>query len=210
MTGHHQHQLIIATSNPGKVRELRALLPPDLVLLSLVDLGLSSPEETGSTFRENAELKAVNAAVASGMLALADDSGLEVEALRGAPGIRSARFAGEPPDDARNRQLLMTALADVPAAQRGARFVCAVAVASPQGQVWTSEGSLAGTILDHERGLGGFGYDALFLLSNGRTVAELLDEEKNEMSHRGAAIKAILPILQEAILAHDADRHSPR
>jgi XTP/dITP diphosphohydrolase len=144
------------------------------------------------------------------MLALADDSGLEVEALNGAPGIRSARYAGEPPDEAKNRQVLLEALADMPAAERVARFVCAVAVASPTGRVWTSEGSLAGTILDHERGSGGFGYDSLFLLNNGRTVAELLTEEKNAMSHRSVAIKAILPKLQEAIEAHDADRHAPR
>jgi XTP/dITP diphosphohydrolase len=210
MTGDRKHQLLIATSNPGKVRELRALLPPCLLVLSLEDLGLPSPEETGSTLQENAELKALTAARASGMLTLADDSGLEVEALDGAPGIRSARYAGEPPDEAKNRRMLLEVLADVPVERRVARFVCAVAVASPAGRVWTSEGTLDGTILDHERGSGGFGYDSLFLLSNGRTVAELLDEEKNAMSHRSVAIRAILPKLQEAIGAHDDDRQPTR
>lgn len=158
--------------------------------------------------RENADLKALVAARQSGMLALADDSGLEVEALGGAPGVRSARYAGEPPDEARNRRALLEALAHVPASGRSARFVCAVTIASPTGRVWISEGVLHGTILDHERGSGGFGYDSLFLLGDGRTVAELLDEEKNLMSHRGVAIKAILPKLEEAIAAHHADRHS--
>ena len=169
---------------------------------------MTSPEETGTTVRENADLKALVAARQSGMLALADDSGLEVKALAGAPGVRSARFAGDPPDEARNRRALLKALTHVPPPGRSARFVCAVTIASPKGRVWISEGVLHGTILDHERGSGGFGYDSLFLLEDGRTVSELLDEEKNLMSHRSVAIKAILPKLEEAIAAHDADRHS--
>ena len=210
MTRFSNRRLLIATSNPGKLRELRGLLPRDLSLLSLEDVGLTSPEETGTTVRENADLKALFAARHAGMLSLADDSGLEVEALAGAPGVQSARFAGEPPDEARNRRALLDALAHVPASRRSARFVCAVTIASPTGHVWISEGALEGTILDHERGTGGFGYDSLFLLGDGRTVAELLDEEKNLMSHRSAAIKAILPKLEEAIAAHDADRHASR
>src|SRR5918995_6349478 len=133
-------QLLVASSNPGKVREIRALLPPDIAVVDLDDLGLESPEETGSTMRENADLKALLAAKASGMLALADDSGLEVEALSGAPGVRSARFAGEPPDDARNRKALLTALSGLPTERRNARFVCAVSVAAPDGIVASSEG----------------------------------------------------------------------
>jgi XTP/dITP diphosphohydrolase len=189
-------QLLVASSNPGKVREIRALLPPDIAVVDLDDLGLESPEETGSTMRENADLKALLAAKASGMLALADDSGLEVEALSGAPGVRSARFAGEPPDDARNRKALLTALSGLPKERRNARFVCAVSVAAPSGIVASSEGVVIGTILDHERGSRGFGYDSLFLLPDGRTIAELLDEEKNAMSHRSVAIRKILPQLQ--------------
>jgi XTP/dITP diphosphohydrolase len=133
-----------------------------------------------------------------------------VDALGGAPGVYSARFAGEPPDDAKNRRALLDALATIPMMNRGARFVCAVTIASPCGRIWISNGVLNGTILDHERGLGGFGYDSLFLLEDGRTVAELLDEEKNAMSHRSVAIKAILPKLEEAIAAHDALRQVAR
>jgi XTP/dITP diphosphohydrolase len=190
------HRLLVASSNPGKIREIRALLPPHFSVIGLEDLGLGSPEETGTTLSENAELKALYAANASGMLALADDSGLEVEALEGAPGVRSARFAGEPPNDARNRHALLSALADVPNDRRGARFVCAITIATPDGIIRTSEGVLKGTILDRERGSRGFGYDSVFLLPEGRTVAELLDEEKKAVSHRAAAIREILPALQ--------------
>jgi XTP/dITP diphosphohydrolase len=160
---------------------------------------LTSPEETGATFRENADLKALYAARSSGIVALADDSGLEVDALAGAPGVQSARFAGEPADDARNRKALLTALSGIPKERRQARFVCAVAIATPRGIVATSQGVVSGTILDHERGSRGFGYDALFLLPSGRTFAELLDEEKNEMSHRSVAIRKILPQLERAL-----------
>ena len=200
------NRLLVASSNPGKIREIRALLPSHAGILSLQDLGLASPEETGATLRDNADLKAVYAANASGMIALGDDSGLEVEALKGAPGVRSARFAGEPPDDVRNRQALLSALEGVPQGQRNARFVCAVTIATPDGVVRTSEGVLHGTILDRERGSRGFGYDSVFVLSDGRTVAELLDEEKNAMSHRGAAIRKILPLLRRALADPDSLR----
>ena len=199
-------QLLIASSNPGKVREIRALLPDNVVVTSLYELGLAPPEETGATLQENADLKALSAARASGMLTLADDSGLEVAALGGEPGVRSARFAGEPPDDARNRKALLAALSGIPKEDREARFVCAVTIATPNGIIGTSQGVVAGTILDHERGSRGFGYDALFLLPNGRTIAELLDEEKNAMSHRSAAIRKILPQLEQALIA--ANSHS--
>lgn len=200
------HRLLVASSNPGKIREVRALVPPDVGVVSLGDLGLASPDETGATLRENADLKALFAARASGMVALGDDSGLEVAALEGAPGVRSARFSGEPPDDARNRQALLSALQDVPPDRREARFICAVTIATPDGIVWTSEGTLNGTILDQERGSRGFGYDSVFLLPDGRTVAELLDEEKNAVSHRGAAIRNILPHLRLALAEHDSRR----
>jgi XTP/dITP diphosphohydrolase len=197
-------QLLVASSNPGKMREIRALLPAEIDVVGLHDLGLPSPEETGATFRENADLKALHAARASGLLALADDSGLEVEALGGAPGVRSARFAGEPPDDARNRRALLTVMSAIPKERRQARFVCAVTIATPEGIVGTSQGVVTGTILDHERGSRGFGYDALFLLPDGRTIAELLDEEKNAMSHRSEAIRRIVPLLARALAATDA------
>src|SRR5829696_1524229 len=196
--------LLVASSNPGKIREIRALLPQNITVLGLEDLGLTPPEETGATLRENADLKALSAARAAGILTLADDSGLEVEALAGAPGVRSARFAGEPPDDARNRKALLAALAGIPNEKRKARFVCAVTIARPDGIVGTSEGVVTGTILDHERGSRGFGYDALFLLPDGRTIAELLDEEKNAMSHRSVAIRKIVPQLERALAATNA------
>jgi XTP/dITP diphosphohydrolase len=202
-------QLLIASSNSGKIREIRALLPPNIAVIGLEDLGLTSPAETGATLRENADLKAVHAAKASGMLVLADDSGLEVAALAGAPGVRSARYAGEPGNDARNRKALLTALRHVPTEDRQARFVCAVTIATPDGIVGTSEGVLNGTILDHERGSRGFGYDSVFMLPDGRTVAELLDEEKNLMSHRSVAIREILLRLQRA-LAPSAPRPADR
>ena len=183
---------------------MRALIPGDIAIVSLSDVGITLPDETGATFREISEQKATVAARASGMLSLADDSGLEVDALRGAPGVRSARFAGEPPDDARNRHLLLSRLGGVPMTERGARFVCAVTIASPQGLIWTSEGELRGTIFDRERGTRGFGYDAVFLLPNGRTLAELLDEEKNTMSHRAVAMARILPKFPAAFAAHAA------
>jgi XTP/dITP diphosphohydrolase len=201
LEGTVSRRLLVASSNPGKVLEIRALLPKDIAIFGLEDLGLTSPDETGSSLRENADLKALAAARASGMLSLADDSGLEVEALAGHPGVRSARFAGEPPDDARNRQALLVALLGVPMAGRGARFVCAVTIATPNGIVGTSQGIVSGTILDRERGSRGFGYDALFLLPNGRTIAELLDEEKNAMSHRSVAIRKILPQLERVLAA---------
>ncbi len=196
--------LLIATSNPGKLREMRAMIPDDVAVVSLTEAGITLPSETGLTFREIAEQKAMFAARASGLLSLADDSGLEVDVLGGKPGVRSARYAGEPPDDARNRQVLLAQLRDLPQSERGARFVSAVTIASPDGHVWTSEGELRGTIFDRERGTRGFGYDSVFLLPDGRTLAELLDEEKNTMSHRAEAMARIIPTLPAAFAAHDA------
>ena len=123
-------QLLLATSNRGKIRELQHLLGASVEVLSLADLGIESPEETGGSFAENAELKARHGAVASGRITVADDSGIEVDALDGAPGIRSARYAGEPADDARNRHRLLRELDGVPQERRTARFVCEIAVAS--------------------------------------------------------------------------------
>ena len=196
-----QQTLLIASANPGKLRELRAMISQQITILNLADVGIELPPETGSTFLETSRQKAVFAAEAANMLALADDSGLEVDALGGQPGVRSARFAGEPPDDARNRQLLLQRLEGLPPARRGARFASAVTIATPGGLVWTSEGELRGTIFDRERGTGGFGYDSVFLLPDGRTVAELLDEEKNAMSHRARAMARILPNLPAAFRA---------
>jgi XTP/dITP diphosphohydrolase len=188
-------KLLVATSNPGKVLEFRALVPDGFQVLGLDDVHVGLPPEEGTTFHEIAATKALTAAQKSGLLSVADDSGLEVDHLNGAPGIRSARFAGEPPDPAANRTALLEALRNVPREERAARFVCAIALALPSGLVATGLGVWEGAILDVERGERGFGYDPLFVLADGRTVAELLDEEKNALSHRAKAFKQILPTL---------------
>jgi len=188
-------KLLVATSNPGKLREFHALVPERFDVLDLNDVNVQLPPEEGASFLEIAATKALAAAQQSGLLTIADDSGLEVDFLHGAPGVRSARYAGEPPDPAANRRALLKALMGVPLPQRGARFVCAVALASPSGVVATGVGTWDGAILNEERGERGFGYDPLLVLADGRTVAELLDEEKNALSHRAKAFKQIMPVL---------------
>jgi XTP/dITP diphosphohydrolase len=190
-------QLLIATNNPGKVRELRELLvglPVPLVMPR--DLGLDAAvDEIGATYAENASLKAAALARASGQITLADDSGLEVDALGGAPGLHSARYAGPGASDAERRAKLVAALRGTPA-PRLARFRCAIAVAAPEVRLF--EGVCEGEILLEERGLNGFGYDPLFFLPElGRTLAELPDHLKNRLSHRGRAVQAALPYLRQ-------------
>ena len=191
--------LLIATSNPGKLREFRTLVPIGVEIVSLSDLNLNAPDETGATFMENAELKAQAASRSSGLVALADDSGLEVDALNGAPGVFSARYAGEPPCDARNIEKLLTELARRPDATRSARFRCAISVASPQGVLARGEGRCDGRIAESPRGTNGFGYDPIFLLEDGRTLAEHSSEEKNAISHRSRAIAVIAPALRSIL-----------
>jgi XTP/dITP diphosphohydrolase len=192
-------QLLLATSNRGKIAELQAMLGASIDVVSLSDLGIEGPEETGTTFAENAALKARHGAAASGLVTVADDSGIEVDALRGAPGVRSARYAGEPGDDELNRQKLLRELRGIPTDQRSARFVSEIAVANPDGDVRTFHGSLAGRVAEAPRGTGGFGYDSLLELPDGRTVAELPPEEKNAISHRGVALRNALPYLHTVI-----------
>lgn len=191
-------KLLVATHNPGKVREYRALLeglPVELTWPGELGLGLQV-EESGSTFEENARLKALAYARASGLWTLADDSGLEVEALGGAPGVRSARYAGPSASDADRYRLLLEQMAAVPEGHRQARFRCVVALASPGGQVWTAEGKVEGVIAWEPRGRNGFGYDPVFYLPDlGCTMAELPPEEKNRLSHRARAVEAIRPLL---------------
>lgn len=187
-------RLLLATRNRGKVRELRALL--DGTGIDVTDLTefphVLLPEETGNTFAQNALLKAKMAASAAGLWALADDSGLEVEALTGAPGVRSARFAGENATDQENNALLLEMLADVPEERRGARFVSAVALCAPAGECVVREGYCPGVVARAPRGSGGFGYDPLFFVpGEGMTYAELPAARKNEISHRARALLAI-------------------
>jgi XTP/dITP diphosphohydrolase len=191
-------RLIVATNNPGKLAELEALLPPSVELLTLRDAGLDAPDEIGTTFLDNARIKALAAAaLADG--AIADDSGLEVDALSGAPGVHSARFAGQAASDDDNNRALLAALAEVPANDRTARFVSCVVLALPDGREWHASGTIQGRIGHAARGSGGFGYDPLFEIDDasaaefsGRTMAELSRSEKNSMSHRARAYRALV------------------
>jgi XTP/dITP diphosphohydrolase len=200
-------RVLIATGNPGKIAELQAMLGPAVDVVSLSELAIESPEETGATFAENATLKARHGAAASGLVTVADDSGIEIDALGGAPGVRSARYAGEPGDDERNRRKVLRELAGTPEMARGARFVAVIAVAAPNGQVQTFRGTLDGRVTDAPRGEGGFGYDSLLELPDGRTVAELSADEKNAISHRGTALRNALPFLHELL---DNGAESPK
>jgi XTP/dITP diphosphohydrolase len=201
-------RLVLATRNPGKLRELRELLrgqvpglDVETQVIDAVAAGVPDVKETGVTFAENSLLKARVVAEATGLAAVADDSGLAVEVLGGAPGIFSARWAGRHGDDAANLRLLLDQLADIGPEHRGAAFVCAASVVSSRlSQV--VEGRLAGTLLAGPRGDGGFGYDPI-LQPEGldRSVAELSPEEKNAISHRGRAFRALLPYIVEALEA---------
>ncbi|HEU5430650.1 MAG TPA: RdgB/HAM1 family non-canonical purine NTP pyrophosphatase [Thermomicrobiales bacterium] len=196
MSGARRPVLLVATANADKLAEFRRLLPSDVDLIDLRDVGASLPPEDGMTYAENADVKAIAAASQSGLLALGDDSGLEVDALGGRPGIFSARFAGPERDDEANRALLLAKMNDIPAAERTARFVCALALASPAGIVARVVGTCEGTIATKASGKNGFGYDPLFRLPGGHTLAELSAEEKDLVSHRGNAVRALLPLLR--------------
>lgn len=184
-------QVVVGTSNEGKRGELAVLLG-DLAEWLRLPSDLSMPEETGLTFFDNALLKARHVAVSTGMPALADDSGLMVDALSGEPGVRSARFAGEGATDEDNRSLLLERLRGVPDVARGARFVTALALVWPDGRTVIAEGVCEGTVAREPRGTGGFGYDSLFFYPPlGRTFAELSPGEKNAVSHRARALAAL-------------------
>lgn len=191
--------LLLATTNEHKLNEFRTIFQDlPFTLLSLRDVQIDMDvEETGTTFAENALIKAQAYAQAANMLALADDSGLEIDALGGAPGIYSARFAGrETPYEERFR-LILARLQDVPSAQRTARFRCAIALAEPSGDTRVVEGTIEGLIADRPHGGNGFGYDPIFLVPEaGRTTAEMAPEEKNGISHRGRAAEAARRLLE--------------
>lgn len=192
-------KLLIATGNAGKVAEMKALVGDGVDVVSLADAGIPSPEETGDTFEENAALKATNAARDSGMVSVADDSGIEVDALWGAPGARSARYARHGATDDENTAKLLEELDRVPGQDRTARFVCVIAVATPDGRIRTFRATLEGMVGREPRGDGGFGYDPVMVLQDGRTVAELSAEEKNRVSHRGTALRNALPYIHELL-----------
>ncbi|MCR4441065.1 MAG: XTP/dITP diphosphatase [Peptococcaceae bacterium] len=195
--------LFVATRNRGKVLELVKLLDGlDVEVLCADDFpGMPKVEENGATFLENASIKALAGARASGLLTVADDSGLEVDALEGLPGVRSARFAGEPPDDYKNNMKLLKLMERVPFPRRTARFTSIIAVAAPGGRIYPAEGKCEGLILEEPRGSGGFGYDPLFYVpALGKTFAEMTLEEKNMVSHRGKALKNARNILQKLLV----------
>jgi len=199
-------QLLVATHNTGKVREYRELLvrlPLEVTYLDAQGIALEV-EETGATLAENAVLKARTYADVSGLWAWADDSGLEVDALGGAPGVLSARFAGPGSSDAGRYRKLLDSLAGVPWSQRSARFRCVVAIATPAGDVRVAEGICEGIIAFGPVGQNGFGYDPVFYLpEHGATMAQLAPDLKNTISHRGRAARAALIPLQDLLGPQD-------
>jgi XTP/dITP diphosphohydrolase len=193
-------RVVLASGNSGKLRELGSLLAPfgfDLVAQST--LGIETPAETGKTFEENALLKARHAAAITNLPALADDSGIEVDALGGRPGIYSARYAGEGASDEANLSKMLDELTGVAAPQRTARYQCVIAfvTTATDTKPILATGTWEGTLIGAPRGLGGFGYDPIFVPRGfDRTAAELDSEEKNSLSHRGQALRALVMQLQ--------------
>lgn len=198
------NQLILATRNPGKIVELRRILTDAALDVELVGTDaypeIPDVKETGVTFAENALLKAHALARATGLPAVADDSGLCVDVLSGAPGIFSARWSGRHGDDRANLELLLAQLSDIGDEHRGAHFFCAAALALPDGTERVVEGRLRGTLRRTPSGTGGFGYDPILQpLGETRTCAELTAEEKNAISHRGEAFRGLVPVVRELL-----------
>ncbi|HEX4253224.1 MAG TPA: RdgB/HAM1 family non-canonical purine NTP pyrophosphatase [Pseudonocardia sp.] len=197
-------KLLLATRNPGKLAELRRIVGDELGQGTGIEvLGLADvpeyPEapETGATFAENALAKARDAVAATGLAAVADDSGLAVDALNGMPGVLSARWLGRHGDDLGNLQLVLGQLADTPDERRGAAFVCAAALVVPGGEETVARGEWHGRLIREPRGANGFGYDPIFVPDGEeRTSAELTADEKDAASHRGRAFRALLPALR--------------
>ena len=197
-------RVVLATRNQHKVAELRRILETADLDVDLVGTeqfpDLPDVAETGSTFAANALLKANDVAQRTGLIAIADDSGLCVDALNGMPGILSARWAGKHGDDAANLQLVLAQLADVPPNRRGAAFHCAAAIATPEGEERVVEGVLDGSLIAEPRGSNGFGYDPIFTPRGYvLTTAELTPDEKDAISHRGQAFRALAPVLADLL-----------
>jgi len=201
-------EIVLATRNRHKVNEIRAMLMDlPITILSLQDFpNAPEPEETGSSFAENAMMKASAVSCATGKVALADDSGLEVDALDGKPGVYSNRFAGPKATDRDKYLKVLDLMKNVPEPKRTARFRAAVAIAEPNGNVEVVEGTCEGIIAHKPRGHHGFGYDPIFYLpSIGKTMAELTPEEKNTISHRACAIQKAKEILRRMVQKQDID-----
>jgi XTP/dITP diphosphohydrolase len=199
------HRLVLATRNGAKLAELRRILAAtvDLELVGLADVpAYDEVPETGATFADNALLKAREAATHTGLPAVADDSGLTVDALGGMPGVLSARWAGGHGDDAANLRLVLDQLQDIPDQRRGGAFVCAAALVLPDGGERVVHGQVDGVILREPRGDGGFGYDPIFRPhGETRTTAEMSAAEKDAISHRGKAFRGLAPLVAEALAA---------
>ena len=201
-------KILVATTNPGKIAELRAMLDFDVEWLGLSDFSdIAEIKEDGSTFAENARKKAIGYAKVTGLWTIADDSGLVIDALGGAPGVKSARFSGEKSinDDGtlidhRNIAKVLELLEDVPKEKRKARFICCLCLASPEQILIETEGTLKGLITSKEIGKNGIGYDPIFFVPHlNKTVAQLTAEEKNAISHRGNAIRELKPLLDDML-----------
>lgn len=195
-------QVVLATNNPKKLTELRRVVAEvglEVEVLGLADFpSYPEPEETGQTFEENALIKAQAAARETGVAAVADDSGIEVAALNGMPGVRSARWAGPQHDDQDNLNLLLAQLAGVPEERRGARFVCALALVEPDGSQHVWEGVMPGRVITEPTGDAGFGYDPIFKPTGHQiTTAQMDASEKDAISHRGIAVRAFINWLKE-------------
>jgi XTP/dITP diphosphohydrolase len=187
--------VVLATRNQGKVAELQRILA-DVDLLDAEQAGVPDVEETGRTFVDNALLKARAAVASSGLPAIADDSGLAVDAIGGEPGVRSARYAGAHGDDEANLRLVLKRMEGVD--DRAARFVCAAVLVAPDGREWVAEGTVEGVLTEAPRGSGGFGYDPIFVpRGSQRTTAEMAPHEKDAISHRGKAFRALRPAVAE-------------
>lgn len=199
----HPIRVVVATGNAHKLTEIRAILAGlEVALVPMTELGVPEPVEDGTTFEANALIKARACVDATGLPAIADDSGLEVDALDGAPGVYSARYAGSPSDDHANNAKLIAALDGVPDERRRARFVCAAALVVPDGREMVVRGTMEGRVVDQPRGSHGFGYDPYFVadeVTDGRTNGELTPEEKDAISHRGAAFRALRAHVAAAI-----------
>jgi XTP/dITP diphosphohydrolase len=198
-------KILVATTNPGKIAELGAMLDIDAELLGLADFkGIVEIEEDGATFAENARKKALGYAKATGLWTIADDSGLVVDALGGEPGVKSARFSGEKDKDRklldhRNMAKVLELLQGVPKEKRTARFICCLCLADPEKVLIETEGRLEGLIAEREVGESGFGYDPIFFVPHlNKTVGQLSPAQKNAISHRGNAIRSLKPLLVEA------------
>jgi len=201
-------EVLLATRNPHKLAELRRILAdvqPDLRVIGLDDaVPYEEVPETGATFADNAVTKAQVGAAATGLITVADDSGLEVDALNGMPGVLSARWSGRHGDDGANLRLLLDQIVDVPDGRRGAAFVCAAALATPHGGQVVVEGRMIGRLARQPRGHNGFGYDPIFV-ADGKTLTngELPPAEKDAISHRGKAMRAIAPHIVRATRRRD-------